>query len=68
MEDFNSNSHVAIRDFNWIKKLPKYFDEFPRPLFAVGAIHLFGEYGLLSLLEKSGFAIGEPLHMHQNSN
>lgn len=44
------------RNLLWIKKLPSYINYRPA-VIAVGAGHLPGEYGLLSLLKKQGYTV-----------
>lgn len=44
------------RNRNWIKKLPGYFDS-GSCFVAVGALHLPGENGLVSLLRKAGYTV-----------
>lgn len=58
-ETNNPNSEMSYRNSNWMKRWDTYFANFDRPLFAVGALHLVGEYGLFSLLEKRGYTIGQ---------
>jgi len=44
------------RNIAWMEKLPGIMEEKPS-FIAVGALHLAGEEGLLSLLEKAGYTV-----------
>jgi hypothetical protein len=46
-------SLVEWRNVNWMKQLPQLMKS--NTFVAVGAAHLFGEYGVVNLLRKSGF-------------
>jgi uncharacterized protein YbaP (TraB family) len=41
----------------WIEKLLQWSEKYPVQVFVVGALHLGGDNGLLSLLKKNGFLI-----------
>lgn len=58
--EFDIKSGTAQRNYMWLPKFDKHFEELERPLFAVGVMHLPGPHGLLSLLKKNGYTIGDP--------
>ena len=45
---------LAERNRNWVKKRPSLPNE---SFIVVGALHLYGEHGLLALLEQQGWRI-----------
>lgn len=45
---------LAERNRNWVKKWPSLPNE---SFIVVGALHLYGEHGLLALLEQQGWRI-----------
>jgi len=47
---------VDKRNAEWLKKLPKLFDDSPC-FVAVGALHLGGENGLIKQLKKAGYQV-----------
>jgi len=47
---------IDKRNANWIKQMPDIMREKPT-LFVVGAGHLFGEKGVLKLLENAGYKV-----------
>lgn len=54
----NKNAIVYMlekRNKNWVNKIPKMLKE--KTLFAVGAAHLPGKYGVLNLLREKGYTI-----------
>jgi uncharacterized protein len=52
---------VGWRNLQWMKQLPKLMQQ--RSFVAVGAAHLYGETGVLFLLQKAGFkCIPVPTH------
>lgn len=58
------------RNRNWVAKMPAIMKDAPA-LFAVGAGHLGGEKGVISLLRKSGFTVRPMKHspgMQMESN
>lgn len=46
----------TIRNNNWVEKMPEIMKE-KSTFFAVGALHLIGEDGLINLLRKQGFTV-----------
>ncbi len=59
--DFFYQKLLVERNHLWFPKLEAYLAE--KSLFiAVGTAHLFGEAGLLKLLEEAGFRV-EPIHL-----
>lgn len=57
-ETNDPNSEISYRNLNWMERWDAHFADLDRPLFAVGALHLVGDYGLFSLLRKRGYTIG----------
>ncbi len=51
----NGLSLVAWRNLRWMKQLPEFFKE--GKFVAVGAAHLFGEHGVVTLLRSQGFQV-----------
>ena len=51
---------IVKRNLFWIKKIKNYIDQ-GNVFIAVGAAHLCGDYGIISLLKKSGYAIAPVL-------
>lgn len=49
---------VVNRNLNWVKNMPSIMQD-KATLFAVGALHLTGEKGILQLLKKQGYTIEE---------
>jgi len=49
------------RNANWVRKMPAIMKDKPT-LFAVGAGHLGGDKGVISLLRKSGYAVRPMKH------
>lgn len=47
---------TSDRNVNWVKVMPEIMKEAPT-FFAVGAAHLYGEKGVLRLLEEAGYKI-----------
>lgn len=53
---FKDNLQLAeLRNINWMKKLPKLFNM--GKFVAVGAAHLYGTYGLITLLRQAGYVV-----------
>jgi hypothetical protein len=52
---------VGWRNLQWMKQLPKLMQE--QSFVAVGAAHLYGETGVLLLLQKAGYKC-IPIHTH----
>jgi len=50
-------SLLVTRNNNWMKKIVPMFDSKEKEFILVGALHLVGDDGLLSQLEKLGFSI-----------
>lgn len=50
-------SGLCQRNRQWMNRWDEYFETLERPLFAVGCMHLCGEYSVLSLLENKGYTI-----------
>lgn len=48
-------SLVAWRNINWMKQLPQLFNE--GNFVAVGAAHLYGSHGLITLLRQAGYVV-----------
>ncbi len=49
---------VKVRNENWLPKIVRLHQEYgEEAIFMVGVSHLFGEYGLLNLLQKQNFKI-----------
>jgi hypothetical protein len=57
----NGLSLVEWRNINWMNQLPQLMGN--RTFVAVGAAHLFGQYGVLNLLKKEGF-VCTPVNGH----
>ena len=55
----NSGMLLNNRNKNWISKIDKYVKQKPT-FIAVGAAHLGGQNGVISLLKKQGFKV-EPV-------
>jgi len=51
---------LEIRNKNWVKIMPAQMKE-ESLLYAVGAAHLAGEYGLITLLEAEGYIVSPVL-------
>ena len=47
------------RNYKWLPKIEKYFEDDKTQFIVVGAAHLWGEDGLLNLLKKKGYKIGQ---------
>lgn len=47
------------RNYKWMPKIEKYFEDDKTRFVLVGAAHLWGEDGLLNLLKKKGYKIGQ---------
>ena len=47
------------RNYKWLPKIEKYFEDDKTQFVLVGAAHLWGEDGLLNLLKKKGYKIGQ---------
>lgn len=52
----NLNDFLDVRNEKWIKRMVEMMDE-GSVFFAVGAGHLWGEKGLISLLKKEGYKV-----------
>lgn len=50
------NFMLAVRNKNWIKKMPEMM-KLHSVFFAVGAAHLPGENGVINLLRKAGYTV-----------
>ena len=46
----------TIRNNNWVKKMPEMMKE-KSTFFAVGALHLIGDKGLINLLREQGYTV-----------
>jgi uncharacterized protein YbaP (TraB family) len=47
------------RNYKWLPKIEKYFEDDKTQFVLVGAAHLWGDDGLLNLLKKKGYKIGQ---------
>ncbi len=52
---------LTVRNENWVKKMPTIMQA-NSTVFAVGAGHLAGEHGLISLLQKAGYSVKPVMH------
>ncbi|WP_198027329.1 TraB/GumN family protein [Candidatus Paracaedibacter symbiosus] len=59
-DTFLDNGSIIPRNLNWMKAWHSYFDKLDKPLFCIGAAHLFGEHGILNLLLQTGYSIEYP--------
>lgn len=61
-DSIDEQNEVTLKKRNllWIEKIPALIQDQPS-LIAVGAVHLVGEYGLITLLRKEGFVV-EPIN------
>lgn len=59
-DTFLDDGCIIPRNLNWMKVWHSYFDKLDKPLFCVGAAHLFGEYGILNLLFQTGYSVEYP--------
>ncbi len=48
---------TLLRNHRWLSKLLQTHADYPDVLFAVGALHVWGEHGVINLLLKEGFQI-----------
>lgn len=48
---------VSDRNYNWLQKIEKYFEDDTKRFVIVGAAHLWGSDGLLNLLKEKGYEI-----------
>ncbi|GAA4037927.1 TraB/GumN family protein [Parerythrobacter jejuensis] len=48
---------LVDRNTDWIDRIIPMFESIPRPLVAVGAAHLVGQDGLVTLLEAQGYTL-----------
>ncbi len=51
------NVLLKKRNENWMPMIKEYLEDDPMEFIMVGAAHLFGEDGLLNLLEKAGYTV-----------
>lgn len=49
----------ADRNYKWMPKIEKYLDDDKIEFVLVGAAHLWGKDGLLTLLKKKGYSVGQ---------
>ncbi|MCG7656291.1 TraB/GumN family protein [Wielerella bovis] len=56
LKHFLADQLLRQRNENWLPKLTQMLPEKPT-LVAVGALHLFGEHGLIVLLRKQGYTV-----------
>jgi len=47
------------RNYKWLPKIEKFFEDDKTEFVLVGAAHLWGEDGLLNLLKKKGYKVGQ---------
>ena len=47
------------RNYKWLPKIEKFFEDDKTEFVLVGAAHLWGEDGLINLLKKKGYKVGQ---------
>jgi uncharacterized protein YbaP (TraB family) len=47
------------RNYKWLPKIKKYIEDDNTEFIIVGSAHLWGDDGLLNLLKKAGYKIGQ---------
>ena len=60
LDDHSSDKEVAARNQSWLPKLEEMDSDY---LICVGCFHLFGDNGLLQLLQSDGYNIEQMNHI-----
>ena len=53
----SANQLLRTRNFDWLPKIENYISQNNRAMVTVGALHMFGQDGLLNLLQSRGYVI-----------
>lgn len=57
LEVTNGNLSKSCRNIFMVREIEKTIRSYKRPLYAIGAAHLFGSLGVINLLERRGYTI-----------
>lgn len=55
LKNINNNYNISERNKQWVSKIKEIFEKEQDVIFGVGALHLFGEEGIIRLFMKEGY-------------